>query len=349
MGEGSTRWSGLGALGGLGAAAVGATAALSAKRASNALRRYPPIGAIERVAGLAIHVLDRPGPTPDAPAIVLIHGASGNVRDFDFGFIERLCERFRVLALDRPGQGHSDRGPARRDAAAGLDPRVLGAPWDPSTQAALLREAVRARGVERPIVLGQSLGAASALAWAVDAPERCAGVLALAGVSQAWPGTAGRLYEIASTPVMNVVASNLIAAGARERWIIRQIDRIFRPQTAPDGYGEAIGVDLGLRASAIRANAEDVARLKPLLRIQASKYPFLAVPAAAVHGTQDTIVPASIHAQPFAASSAQVELTLLDGIGHMPHHSAREDVLAAIHRLADRAAAPSPSPSPSQV
>ena len=90
------------------------------------------------------------------PDLVLIHGASGNVRDFTFALVGLLTARYRVIAFDRPGLGWSD--DLGRD---GLSPLV---------QADLLRAAAAQLGVRRPIVLGHSYGGAVAMAWALRDP-----------------------------------------------------------------------------------------------------------------------------------------------------------------------------------
>ena len=41
-----------------------------------------------------------PGAGPD---LVLIHGSSGNTRDFTFGFVDTVKDRYRVIVFDRPG------------------------------------------------------------------------------------------------------------------------------------------------------------------------------------------------------------------------------------------------------
>jgi pimeloyl-ACP methyl ester carboxylesterase len=61
------------------------------------------------------------------------------------------------------------------------------------------------------------------------------------------------------------------------------------------------------------------------------------MPVEIVHGTADDVVPIHIHSEPLANQIPGAVLTRLDGIGHMPHHSAPEAVKAAIHRAAARA------------
>ncbi len=57
-----------------------------------------------------------------------------------------------------------------------------------------------------------------------------------------------------------------------------------------------------------------------------------------MHGTADRIVPIEVHARPAAARYGW-SLTELPGIGHMPHHVAADAAIAALDRLAARAAA----------
>ena len=120
--------------------------ARASKREALAAELYPPLGQFLTVNGLQIHahVL---GSGPD---LVLIHGASGNTRDFSFGMMEQLSTRYRVIAFDRPGLGWSERLPKGQDGLL--------------EQAEVLQQAALALGAEKPLVLGQSYGGAVALA-----------------------------------------------------------------------------------------------------------------------------------------------------------------------------------------
>ena len=72
---------------------------------------------------------------------------------------------------------------------------------------------------------------------------------------------------------------------------------------------------------------------------QHPRYDTIACPVEIVHGDADTIVPATIHAIPLSDILPRARLTLLPGVGHMPHHAAPDDVIAAIDRLAAPVAA----------
>ena len=64
---------------------------------------YPPEGQILDVGGVPVHAVVR-GTGPD---VVLIHGASGNTRDFTFDLVDRLADTYRVIVMDRPGLGYT--------------------------------------------------------------------------------------------------------------------------------------------------------------------------------------------------------------------------------------------------
>ena len=94
---------------------------------------------------------------------------------------------------------------------------------------------------------------------------------------------------------------------------------------------------LTLRAETLRANARQVSRLKPFLTAMAEAYPQLQVPVEIVHGTADRIVSHTIHAEAMAKVLPRARLTLLDGVGHMPHHAAPGETVAAIRRAVQAA------------
>ena len=73
---------------------------------------HPPAGQFVEVEGVRLHVAET-GLARDAPgaepAVVLIHGASGNMEDMRLALGERLAASHRVILIDRPGHGWSSR------------------------------------------------------------------------------------------------------------------------------------------------------------------------------------------------------------------------------------------------
>ena len=310
----------------LGGAAV-AVNARAGRREAAAQAAFPPEGQLVDVDGRQVHAVTR-GAGPD---LVLIHGASGNLRDFTLGFMDRLTSRYRVTAFDRPGLGHSDRvsdALARPFARRGESP---------AEQAALLAAAAGMLGLVRPMLLGHSYGAAVAMAWALDRPGAVAGVVNVAGATMPWPGGLGALYRVNGSALGGGLLPPLLAALTPGAYVERVIGDIFTPDPPPPGYAKEVGAALAMRRGALRANARQVNSLYPHVVAMSARYPALRLPVEIVHGEADKIVPARIHSVPLAGLLPDAALTLLPGVGHMPHHAAPGAVTDAIDRLAARA------------
>lgn len=296
-------------------------------REAQAEAAYPPSGQMIDLDGTQIHVRVE-GTGPD---LVLIHGASGSMRDFTFDLVGRLTDRYRVITLDRPGMGWSLRapGPYGNVWSTAAEP--------PAVQAQLLKQATDQLGVSRPIILGHSYGGAVALAWALDNPDETAAVVLLGAVSNPWPGSLGPLYQINSSLIGSTVVVPLITALVPGGRIENTVAEIFAPQPMPEGYLEHFGPEMTLRRSTLRANAQQVNSLRPYVVEMAKRYPDLKLPVEILHGTADTIVPLRVHSEPLAQALPNATLTRLEGVGHMPQHAVPDDVVAAIDRAAARA------------
>jgi pimeloyl-ACP methyl ester carboxylesterase len=297
----------------------GATLWKAARHEREAEATWPPEGRFLTIDGHQVHVVVR----GEGPDLVLVHGASGNTRDFTHRLVERLARRYRVIVVDRPGLGYTDR----------IDP--AGASL--RQQADLIARAAAELGAERPIVFGHSYGGAVALAWAVHRPEGLAALVLSAAASNPWDTGLGLYYTILSHPLGQRFVIPLLTAWVPDRVVDAQIDQVFLPQSAPEGYHDHIGAGLTLRRVSMRANALHRANLLDEIRTQASRYGEIAVPVEILHGDADTTVPLRVHSEPLSRQIAQARLTVLPGIGHMPHHVAPDATLAAIDRAAGRA------------
>ncbi|WP_439560447.1 alpha/beta fold hydrolase [Roseinatronobacter sp.] len=300
----------------LGAGLVTACVGMAEDRMAHA--QTQPEGAFVTLPEGRIHAVIR-GQGPD---LVMIHGANGNARDFSFDLIDRMAADFRVIALDRPGFGFSD---------------DFGGPDGPVEQADILRAAVAELDVTRPIVLGHSYGGAVALAWALRAGDDVAGLTLLAPASHPWPGDLGLWYRISASALGQHVVLPLVARFAPASAVDSTLDGVFAPNPVPDGYLDHLGRDLTLRAEQLALNAQQVNGLKPHVEAMATGYPALNIPIEVVHGTADETVGMSIHSERLEREVPSVNLTRLDGVGHMPHHARPDAVANAILRTAQRA------------
>ncbi len=279
---------------------------------------FPPEGQIITVDGLRVHAYVA-GTGPD---LILIHGASGNLRDFTFSLIPKLTAHYRVVAFDRPGLGWSD--PLPEDNIS------------PAAQAAHLRRAADQLGVKTPIVLGHSYGGAVAMAWALDNPDTAAVVL-VSAATMPWDGGIWYMHDIMGSAFGSWTAVPLITAFAGDATAESATRDIFKPDAMPDGYLAHIGASLTMRRTSLYANSAQVAGLKPFIIAMRARYPTLTLPIEAVHGDTDTIVPLRVHSGPLSELLPNVHLTVLPDTGHMPQHAEEAAVLAAIDRAAARA------------
>ncbi len=283
---------------------------------------YPPTGKVHEIAGSQVHVITE-GTGPD---LLLIHGAGGNTREFTFSLLGKLRDRYRVTIVDRPGHGHSTRLAGRAASGESL-----------SEQADLIAQILTLQGVSDTLVLGQSYGGGVALNLALRHSTRVRGLIMVAAVSNPWEGDLGRWYRLNDTWIGQNIITPLIAAFATDARARETVAGIFAPDPVPDGYLDHIGVPLSVRPMQLRATAQQVNRLLGDLKEQMPRYGEIDIPVEIIHGTADMTVPLPTHAEPLSRQIKGSTLTRLVGLGHMPHHSAQADVIAAIDRTAQRA------------
>lgn len=294
--------------------------------ARGAAAQWPPIGEFVTLEdGRRVHAFV----TGEGPDLVLIHGASGNVRDFTFNFVDRVKDRYRVVVFDRPGLGYTDRANDRVTGAFNASAET------PYEQAAMLKEAADALGVDDPIVLGHSYGGAVAMAWALEHDP--AALVVVSGATIPWSGSLGAQYRVLGSSIGGALIPPIATVFATEKRIANVTEEIFKPQPVPEGYLDYVGPGLTLQLEAIRANARQVNTLHDAVSEMAPLYPRVTQPVEIVHGAEDSVVPPHVHAEPLDNLLPNGNLTMLPGIGHMPHHWAPEAVAAAIDRAAARA------------
>ncbi|SMX22303.1 haloalkane dehalogenase [Boseongicola aestuarii] len=286
--------------------------------------RYPPTGQMVKVDGRMVHVIVR-GAGPD---LVLIHGAGSNARDMALALADCLEDRYRLFIPDRPGHGWTDREPALKGA---FNTQAE----SPADQAALLAAAVKQLGATNPIVAGHSFGGAVAMAWALDHPH--AATVIISGVTLPWPGEVNVTYRLLGSSVGSAIIAPVATAFITKDYVRSAANGTFTPQSAPETYYETAGIPLAIRTASLRANNQQVNTLRPYIVEQSKRYDTITTPIEIVHGTNDTTVFASIHAEPLAARMDNVHFTPLPGLGHMPHYVVPDGVTAAIDRAAARA------------
>ncbi|WP_076864954.1 alpha/beta fold hydrolase [Bradyrhizobium mercantei] len=286
-------------------------------------RAFQPQGRMIDVAGARLHVVEL-GPRDAAgPPIVLLHGASSNLRAMQ-PLGERIAKTHRVILIDRPGHGWSTRE------------RV--ADSTPAIQGRMIADALTKIGVERAIVVAHSWAGALALRIALDHPDRVAGLVLLAPVAYPWRGGAGRYNDVIATPLIGPLLAYTITlplgylvAGSGARGV-------FAPQPMPDDFVRDSATLLLLRPREFIANARDLVTLKAAVIEQAPRYAEITAPVSIISGDVDKTVSTGIHSRPLAATAPNARLIVLPGTGHMVQYAAPDLVASEIEAMAERMA-----------
>jgi pimeloyl-ACP methyl ester carboxylesterase len=304
---------------------IGALAAYSAWTGFRVARLFPPSGEFITLdgefEGLRLHYVARGQVRSGIAPVILIHGASGNLRDMEESLVAELAKETRVVAFDRPGHGWSGRG---------NHPDIA----NPAVQARALRAAAQKLGLEKPVLLGHSWGASVAAAWALDAPEALSGLLPLSGALYPWKGSVAWYHSIIRTPFAGSVFIRTLTVPGGKILSAKGIAVNFHPNEAPAGYAEQIGLPLLFRPAHFRANSEDTSNLKTYLAVQSLRYSEIEVPTIIVTGNADYTLSPKLHSYAFHNAVRGSELVKLKGTGHMPHHTRRDIVVDAVLRLA---------------
>lgn len=277
---------------------------------------HPAAGSFVTVSDADVHVLQQ-GET--GPTVLMIHGASANAREFDWTLAPKLAETHRVLMMDRPGHGHSER---LNDAET------------------LAIQAQQAAGVlrqlapgEKAIIVGHSFGGAVSLRLALDHPELVDGLVLLAPVSHDWGGGGEAWYnKYASHALLGPLFTQLVPIVGPSQ-VKNGINNVFSPKMAPDGYFESSAIGLLFRPSNFAANAKDVNALRGELAGQQDRYNEITVPTVVFSGALDTVISPPLHVGKLKHQIDGLELVKLGDGGHMPHHAFGDDVAATVRRL----------------
>jgi pyruvate dehydrogenase E2 component (dihydrolipoamide acetyltransferase) len=217
--------------------------------------------------------------------IVLVHGFGGDLDNWLFN-IDALAAKARVYALDLPGHGQSSKAIGEA-SLAGLSSALTG-----------FMDAV---GIDSAHLIGHSMGGATALRTALDAPERVKS-LTLVCSAGLGPEINGAYIDgfvgAASRRELKPVLEQLFDDPAL---VSRQLVDDLLKYKRLDGVSEA----LSSLADALFANGRQAS-------VMAGDLAGIRQPVQVIWGANDRIIP-SAHAG--VSGSARVEV--IDGAGHM--------------------------------
>ena len=304
----------------LGALVVAGLALFTAIIARTVEKAVPPRGQFIEIDGDRIHYVDK----GNGPVIVMIHGLSGQMRNFTHSLLDLLTGEFRVIVIDRPGSGYSVRAPG---ASARLKVQGDG-----------LAKFIRAMGLKRPLLVGHSLGGAVVLAAALDHPE-CAGGLALLAPLTQVERSVPAPFVLLAIPwkTLRRIIAWTIATPAGILSGKAALASVFRPDAPPPDFATKGGGLLGLRPRSFYAASSDMMAVGDDLRGMIDRYRSLTIPVGILFGTDDHILSYQKHGVAMKERIAALSLELIPG-GHMlPVSAAKktaEWIAAAARKLA---------------
>ncbi|HEY0052295.1 MAG TPA: alpha/beta hydrolase [Caulobacteraceae bacterium] len=253
----------------------------------------------------------------EGPAVVYLHGALTTLEEGLIGLYPTLSPRFRMLAFDRPGHGASS-----SDAATG-------SAW---RQAALLHDALKQLGVERPVLVGHSFGGAVALAYALQFPRALAGVVAIAPIAFPEPRLEQVLFGFRAIPGAGDLLS-LMSIPADEVILPLLWGGMFLPQPVPDAFKANFPFATAARRIQLRADGEEASLMVSGLMASAAAYWASSVPVTVMAGDQDKVINPALHGRLLAQMLPRGRFVSLPGLGHMAHHFVPGQVADAIAEL----------------
>lgn len=209
----------------------------------------------------------------------------------------------RVLLVDLPGHGKSSKPPGR---------------YPPKRLAGGVLDAMDAAGIDRAIIAGNSLGGATAIALALEAPERVRALILIGSPGGARvPDALQTLVKGAASPTHIAGISDevlgfgwLVVARGASPLATKMLDDLYSVRDGRDWAAWSHSTSSALR--------EVLTWSPPLARISA--------PALVVQGTEDIVVWPSRGAD-LAAGLPAGRYSPIDGCGHMPEVECPEELL----------------------
>lgn len=286
--------------------------------------KFPPIGDFAVVDGVQMHYLDIPaGPDAELEPMIFIHGASGNARDLFGALAEKLKGEARMIFVDRPGAGYSQRGSEESDTL--------------ELQVKLIAGLMDQLGIDRATIVGHSLGGAIAAAMAVLHPEKVSGLVFLAPATHTWPGgDVTWYYTIVNLPVLGRVFSETLAAPFGKILMRSAMKGVFKPNKIPSNFLDKAATELVLRPANFRNNAADVGSLYSFVEKLSPRYNEISAPTVIIAGDQDDVVSTQIHSMALNEDIADSRLVILPKTGHAPAYSATDQIVEEIKALNQR-------------
>ncbi|OAR22639.1 hypothetical protein A8W25_23830 [Streptomyces sp. ERV7] len=260
------------------------------------------------VNGVELFHTDTGSGTGTGTPVLLLHGwgTSGRVWNAQ---VADLAPDHRVIAVDWRGCGRSEHPPTGNTTPANAED-VL----------ALIAHL----GLERPLLVGSSLGATFALETALRAPEQVAGVVSVSGPGY-WPsqGMAGALRSLVSS-----------LGADRAATVAEWVPKWFGPAAPPELVRRTV------RQILASGHFIDELFTEAMSHDPREALSGMPVPVTYLHGRYDTEIPLEV-SRTLAALTPYGTFHVIEEAGHMAHQEQPAAVNSLIRAALDRVVAPS--------
>ncbi|WP_020620778.1 alpha/beta fold hydrolase [Paenibacillus daejeonensis] len=267
---------------------------------NQAEQKFPASGKFVSVDGIRLHYYTT-GREGDPP-VVFLHGGLLSGNDFRHVMEQAAVQGYQAFAFDRPGYGYSER------------PKQA----EPEEQARLIRDALIALGVERPVLVGHSWSGLLVLAYALQYPDELAGVVSLGGgmYKEGYPAAKGDVISAAvTTPMIGPTILRTMLAVVGPVLSDRILTATFAPEEVPQDYRLEARA-LWLRPEHFRANREDVLQFLPAVTRLSDKYNQISLPLVIAVGADDPFDTRE-HSSRLHQEVSHSQLLVWEGIAHM--------------------------------
>ncbi len=265
------------------------------------------------IEGARLHVVMKGSGQP----VVLIHGNPGSCQDWS-RLYSPIASRYKAIAFDRPGHGHSER-PNHEDITVAV-------------QARLLHATLKELGVENPILVGHSWGGALAIIYALLYPDSLAGAVLLAAALYDSQDGVSFLTKLPALPFVGDLVNYLFTPLLGARVVREDLKKAFAPDRVPKHYLRAV-LSEWTRPSKVKWYSVDDALLNQDLRNFSTRYSGLRLPIAIVTGDSDMIVPLEENSRRLHLELPHSELVVLEKTGHQIPITRPKAVVEAIDRV----------------
>ena len=261
--------------------------------------------------GMQVHFRDE-GPKDDPLPLVLLHGTSASLHTWD-GWVEALGPDRRILRFDLPAFGLTGPHPQSK--------------YDIESYTSFVVGMLDARGIDRCVLGGNSLGGYIAWATALEHPTRVEKLILV--------DASGLPFEAESMPIGFRLAQMPIARGLMEKVLPRSVVR----QSVENVYADPGRVtpelvdryfELTLRAGNRHALAERFRQTQP--GPLSDRVGELRVPTLILWGLEDRLIPPALGTQ-FEAAIPGSRLVQFEGLGHVPHEEGPVETAAVVREF----------------